>query len=203
VNFNWVVQKGFRLRLRKSLNLRGRKSRHRVVHRLQVLDHLNPHMRVRLFGKPDTLQTLTEAYGEAELIGEFVLLARALKRLPTDRDLRLEAHPSAEFPDASTFRKFGQKAELVKRVMEYCRSREGHEDIVVMCEAHSPRKDDGTGEHGVHVRRSCSIVRDASWQKSEPRSILAFLHTRYPPYARNTLFDLPLIFAAHFFGDDG
>jgi hypothetical protein len=40
-----VVQKGLVSGLRKSLNLRGRKSRHRVVRRLQVLDY-------GVFGQP-------------------------------------------------------------------------------------------------------------------------------------------------------
>lgn len=81
---------------------------------------------------------MTGAYEETGLLEKFVLLARELKRLPTDKDLRLKAHQSAEFPDASTFRKFGPKAELVRRVLEYCRTREGHEDIIELCEGHAP-----------------------------------------------------------------
>jgi Meiotically up-regulated gene 113 len=89
---------------------------------------------------------MTEAYEEAELLERFVLLARELKRLPTDKDLRLKAHQNTKFPDSSTFGKLGRKTELVKRVMEYCRTREGHEDIIVMCEAHSPSRNDSADQ---------------------------------------------------------
>jgi hypothetical protein len=83
---------------------------------------------------------MTGAYEESELVEKFVQLSRELNRLPTDKDLRLKAHQSAEFPDSTTFRRFGPKAELVKRVTEYCRTHEGYEDIVAMCEGHTPRQ---------------------------------------------------------------
>jgi hypothetical protein len=89
-----------------------------------------------------TPNRMTEAYEEAELFEKFILLARELKKLPTDKDLRLKAHHSPDFPDAGTFTKFGRKAELVRRVMEYCRTREDHEDITAMCESHTPCRDD-------------------------------------------------------------
>jgi hypothetical protein len=88
-----------------------------------------------------TPNQMTEAYGEAELFEKFILLARELKKLPTDKDLRLKAHHSPDFPDAGTFGKFARKAELVNRVMEYCRTREGYEDIIAMCEGHTPRSE--------------------------------------------------------------
>src|SRR6266700_3708863 len=93
-----------------------------------------------------TPNQMTEAYGEAELFEKFILLARELKKLPTDKDLRLKAHHSPDFPDAGTFTKFGRKAELVSRVMEYCRTHEGYEDIIAMCESHTPRRDDSADE---------------------------------------------------------
>ena len=88
-----------------------------------------------------TPNQMTEAYGEAELFERFILVARELKKLPTDKDLRLKAHNSPEFPDSRTFGRFGTKAELVARLKEYCRSREGYEDIIAMCEGHTPRRD--------------------------------------------------------------
>ncbi len=89
---------------------------------------------------------MTEGYPEAELLDRYIQLTRELKKLPTDKDLRLKAHNNSEFPDSTTFRKLGSKTELVKRVLEYCRSREGYEDIIALCESHTPRSDDVSQE---------------------------------------------------------
>jgi hypothetical protein len=86
-----------------------------------------------------TPNQMTEAYDESYLIESFIRLARELNRLPTDKDLRLKAYNSQEFPDSTTFRRFGSKAELVKHVAGYCRSRNGYEDVVVLCEGHAQR----------------------------------------------------------------
>lgn len=87
-----------------------------------------------------TPNQMTEAYDESHLIEKFIQLARELKRLPTGNDLRLKAYNTPEFPDSKTFERFGAKAELVKHVLNYCRTREGYEDIIILCEGHSPRR---------------------------------------------------------------
>src|SRR6266566_2330269 len=94
---------------------------------------------------------MREGYEEAELLDKYISVARELKRLPTDRDLRLKAHHNPDFPDAGTFTKFGRKAEFVRRLMEYCRTREGHEDIIALCEGHTPRRDDSIDESGAET----------------------------------------------------
>jgi hypothetical protein len=86
-----------------------------------------------------TPNQMTEAYDESYLIENFIELARQLNRLPTDKDLRLKAYNSPEFPDSTTFGRFGVKSELVKHVLNYCRTREGYEDIIVLCEGHTSR----------------------------------------------------------------
>jgi hypothetical protein len=93
-----------------------------------------------------TPNQMTEAYEETDLLEKFIQLARELKRLPTDKDQRLKAHNSAEFPDSRTFGKFGRKAELVGRVLEYCRTHEGHEEIIALCEGHVSRRDVSAAE---------------------------------------------------------
>ena len=87
-----------------------------------------------------TPNQMTEAYDESHLTEKFIQLARELNRLPTDKDLRLKAYNNPDFPDSKTFRRFGTKAELVKHVLSYCRTREGYEDIIVLCEGHTPRR---------------------------------------------------------------
>jgi len=82
---------------------------------------------------------MTTAYDESFLFEQFIGLARELKSLPTKGDFLLKARRDPGFPSASTFEHFGSKTELVKGVIGYCRTREGYEDMIAMCEGHAPR----------------------------------------------------------------
>jgi hypothetical protein len=48
--------------------------------------------------------------------------------------LRLKSHQDSSFPSHNVFRRFGKKAELVRRVLEYAKEREGLDDIIDICE---------------------------------------------------------------------
>jgi Meiotically up-regulated gene 113 len=82
---------------------------------------------------------MNTAYDEPFLFEKFIELARELKKLPVRGDFLYKVRRDCTFPHSSTFDKYGSKAELVKGVMGYCRTREGYEDIIAMCEGHSPR----------------------------------------------------------------
>jgi hypothetical protein len=83
---------------------------------------------------------MNTAYDESFLFEKFIELARELKKLPVRGDFLYKTRRDSTFPHLSTFDNYGSKAELVKDVMEYCRTREGYEDIIVLCEGHSPRR---------------------------------------------------------------
>ncbi|SRR6266404_644551 len=82
---------------------------------------------------------MTTAYDDSFLFQKFIELTRELKKLPVKGDFLMKARRDSAFPHPKTFDKFGPKAELVKSVMEYCRTREGFEDIVLLCEGHVSR----------------------------------------------------------------
>ena len=75
----------------------------------------------------------TRAYDDYELLERYVGLARELGRLPVGGDVRMKAHSDSAFPSEKTFRRFGGKTELVRRIFEYCQGREGYDDVVHMC----------------------------------------------------------------------
>jgi hypothetical protein len=79
------------------------------------------------------------AYQDEFLLGEFVALSRELGHLPTDSEMRLKVRSNPRFPSTKSFRRFGSKAELVRQVAEYCRSRAGHLEVLAMCEQYAPR----------------------------------------------------------------
>jgi hypothetical protein len=82
---------------------------------------------------------LTSAYEDAELIERYVAVIRKLGRLPASADLRMETRSDPTFPSDKTFTRLGSKAELVSKVLDYCRSREGFEDVAALCTAYQPR----------------------------------------------------------------
>jgi hypothetical protein len=61
-------------------------------------------------------------------------LARNLGRLPSNGDLRLKRRKDSEFPSSKVFEKFGSKSELVRKLLEFCRSRPEFGPVVGLCE---------------------------------------------------------------------
>ncbi len=82
---------------------------------------------------------LTSAYEDAELIDRYIGVVRKLGRLPATADLRMETRTAPNFPSDKTFARLGSKAELVAKVLDYCRAREGFDDVVAICTAYEPR----------------------------------------------------------------
>jgi hypothetical protein len=92
---------------------------------------------------PNQLQA---AYDDGFLFGKYIDLIRSLGRIPATGDVRLRAGTDSDFPNAKVFDKFGSKANLLKKIVEHCRTREGLEDIVLLCEGHVSRV--GSGKNG-------------------------------------------------------
>jgi hypothetical protein len=80
---------------------------------------------------------MSAAYDKADLLDKYARLARELGRLPVRGDLLLKARSDSSFPSKSAFERFGRKAKLIKRLLEYCGSREGYEDVARLCEEHA------------------------------------------------------------------
>ncbi len=75
---------------------------------------------------PNTLQG---PYAEDLLLERFVKLIRELGRFPGLGDLRLKRHQDPTFPSHNTFNRFGAKRHFVAKILEFCRTRGGFEDI--------------------------------------------------------------------------
>lgn len=76
---------------------------------------------------------LKSAFDEKLLLGKYSEYARELGRLPTAGELRLKRRNDPEFPSWNTFARFGSKAEMAKKLMEFCRSHQGFENVVEQC----------------------------------------------------------------------
>lgn len=83
------------------------------------------------------------SYDKNELLEIYAKLAQELGRLPVTGDLRLKTRTDSEFPSSSTFdNRFGTKSEIVGQLAEFCRGRDGYEDVVRMCETYTPPNKD-------------------------------------------------------------
>jgi hypothetical protein len=81
---------------------------------------------------------LNAAYDDKGLLDKYAKLAQELGRLPVQGDLRLKTRTDKAFPSHNTFRRLGQKPEMVRRLAAYCRDRAEYEDVVRLCEGYVP-----------------------------------------------------------------
>ena len=75
---------------------------------------------------------MSEAFDEAYLVEQLVLLTRRLGRVPTHGDLLLATRSAPEIPSEMTFRRLGSKPERAARIVAYCEVTPGHDDVAVL-----------------------------------------------------------------------
>ncbi len=99
---------------------------------------------------PNKLQT---AFDDEFVIEKLITLIREIRRFPVAGELRLKAQQDKEFPSHNVFNRVGKKSELVKKVIEYCESRGGFDDVIEICKpiAIIENSDLTTSQEGVTI----------------------------------------------------
>lgn len=101
---------------------------------------------------PNQLQV---PYSDDFLFEKIIYLARKLSKFPTSREIRIEKISNSEFPNNSAFtRAFGSKQEFALKLSEYCRNKDGFDDIIGVCEEILEE----SGERGNDDEKSEEIV---------------------------------------------
>jgi hypothetical protein len=77
--------------------------------------------------------SLTVAYSDTHLLGQFVSLVRELGRYPTASEVQLKRRRDPSFPSQTVFERFGGKSQQARKVMEYCSTVPGFEDVAAIC----------------------------------------------------------------------
>lgn len=80
---------------------------------------------------PNQLQA---AYADDFLIEKIIDLTRKLGKFPTNSEIRVEKGNDPDFPDKKVFLRLGTKAQFATKVVEYCKTKSGCEDVVGLCE---------------------------------------------------------------------
>ena len=73
------------------------------------------------------------SYDPEVLIRKYIDLIRELQSFPIEGQLMVKRKGDKTFPDRSAFKRLGPKSQRAARVLEYCRTHEGFEDIVPFC----------------------------------------------------------------------
>jgi len=78
---------------------------------------------------------LQRAYDERFVFEKLIGLTRKLGKFPSSREVTTAKNDDAEFPTKKVFQRMGSKAQLATKVLEYCRGRDGYDDITAFCSA--------------------------------------------------------------------
>lgn len=77
---------------------------------------------------------MNDAYEDEWVIEKLILFIRELGRYPVTGEMRLRAKQDKGFPTHNVFLRVGKKAELARKILEYCEGKDGFSDIVGVCE---------------------------------------------------------------------
>lgn len=64
---------------------------------------------------------------------------RELGRFPVVAEIRMKVRADASFPNDRTFERFGSKSEFAAKILDYCQTRSGYEDVAALCAAVADR----------------------------------------------------------------
>jgi len=76
---------------------------------------------------------MKSAYDGNVLIEHVISLIRELKKFPTTSDFKFKAYHTNGFPWDRAFRRLGKKPEMAQKILNYCKSNSGYEDIIEIC----------------------------------------------------------------------
>jgi hypothetical protein len=95
-----------------------------------------------------TPNKLVGAFDEDELLRPLAAFARELGRLPVTHEMRMRKKTDPTLPNEKVFaRRFGSRAEAVRRLGEYCRRTAGFEDVATMCATAAIAEPPSSPEH--------------------------------------------------------
>ncbi len=72
-------------------------------------------------------------YTDEWVIEKLISLIRELGKYPVAGELRIKAKQDKDFPSHNVFSRVGKKAELASKVIDYCKARNGFDDIIEIC----------------------------------------------------------------------
>ncbi|MHB1250135.1 MAG: GIY-YIG nuclease family protein [Polaromonas sp.] len=81
---------------------------------------------------------LTAPLEETALLESYVAVIREFGHLPVVSELKLKTRQTSGFPSHNTFRKFGNKAQQINKLIEYCENKPSYADVLEIARASEP-----------------------------------------------------------------
>ena len=78
--------------------------------------------------------TMVSAYSDEQRFGSLVGLIRTLGHWPVTGEFRMKRREDPTFAGHSAFGRWGKKQQLIGRVLEYCATHPGNDDVAQICE---------------------------------------------------------------------
>jgi hypothetical protein len=78
--------------------------------------------------------SMARSLGHELLIKKYIDLIRELQRFPIEGDLLQKRMADKSFPNRDAFNTLGAKRRRAARILAYCRTNEGYEDVVPFCQ---------------------------------------------------------------------
>ena len=79
---------------------------------------------------PNAMQ---RAFHDDFLLGKLACLVRELGHVPVSAEIKMKSRSDNDFPCANTFERFGGKASLLVRLVEFCASHAEFNDVAELC----------------------------------------------------------------------
>ena len=87
---------------------------------------------------------MQEAYTANEVLEKYAGFMRELGRFPVEGELRRKAKQDTSFPSHNVFGRFGGKKRLAARILNFCQSQGGWDDVLSVCNGLADSKDEPT-----------------------------------------------------------
>jgi Meiotically up-regulated gene 113 len=98
------------------------------------------------------------AHDEFDLLEKFVGLMRELRKFPTANEVKLKARATEGFPWHNSFARFGSKQQFAARIQEYCKEREGCDDVLALCAPHAESRRKASSRNDVESPEAFGFV---------------------------------------------
>lgn len=77
---------------------------------------------------------MQEGFPEEHFLAALVPLVRELGRLPTHAEMQMRRRSDPTFPSVNSFSRLGPKGQWARRLGEFCRTQDGFDDVIAVCE---------------------------------------------------------------------
>lgn len=102
---------------------------------------------------------MQEAFPENDLLGKYAEFIRELGHFPVDGEVRRKEKQDLSFPTHTTWRKrFGVKKELRAKIVNFCESRGGWDDVIKICAASSEADEELASSNKKNDQKETDIV---------------------------------------------